>query len=69
VNQAPAQTPVKAEKPRKLGTPIIQYNIVFDNVDQQQQWFSFLVYLKQRFPQAETISQRLALCISSELSA
>lgn len=37
----------------------IQYNIIFDNVDQQERWFGFIKYLKARYPHDETLGERL----------
>lgn len=38
---------------------IIQYNIVFENVRQQDAWFTFVRYLKGKYPDAETLGERL----------
>lgn len=42
-----------------LGTPVIQYNIIFETDEQQQSWFSFLRWLKDQRGE-ETIGARLA---------
>lgn len=39
---------------------VIQYNIVFDDEGQQSKWFDLLRRLKETYPDAETIGQRLA---------
>jgi len=38
---------------------IIQYNIIFDDTDQQQVWFEFIKNLKEIYVDHETIGQRL----------
>lgn len=38
---------------------VIQYNIVFNNEDEQELWFSFLRLLKAKYPDLGTISQRI----------
>lgn len=45
---------------------VIQYNIVFDDVDQQQAWFRFLRGLKAKYADAETIGARLARFIGEQ---
>lgn len=39
---------------------VIQYNIIFDDEGQQSKWFDLLRHLKDSYPDAETIGQRLA---------
>lgn len=39
---------------------VVQYNIVFDDVEQQQAWFKFLRGLKTTYPDEATIGARLA---------
>ena len=38
---------------------IIQYNIIFDDDDQQQTWFNFIKFLKAHYPDMDTIGERL----------
>jgi hypothetical protein len=38
---------------------VIQYTIIFDTKDQQERWYLFLKALRERYPNAETIGQRL----------
>lgn len=38
---------------------IVQYNIIFDNTDQQEIFFKFLKVLKEKNPEQETIGERL----------
>jgi hypothetical protein len=42
-----------------LGTPIIHYDIIFDNDEQQQRWFKFIRKLKADYPDSETLAARL----------
>jgi hypothetical protein len=42
---------------------VIQYNIIFDDEDQQTDWYGFLRYLKQQIPEAETVGQRLQIFV------
>lgn len=38
---------------------IIQYNIVFNEESEQAEWHKFLLFLKEAYPELETISERL----------
>lgn len=49
-----------APRGRAEGQTIVQYNIVFDDMDQQKAWFALLRDLRQRYPELETIGGRLA---------
>lgn len=44
---------------RGLGTPIIAYNIIFDDEQQQHAWFEFLKDLRSRYPDDDTIAERI----------
>jgi hypothetical protein len=44
---------------RGLGTPIISFEIVFDNHDQQNVWFEFLKVARLLYPDAETNAERI----------
>ncbi len=46
--------------------PVIQFNIVFDDEQQQQQWFSFVRLLKSKFPEAETLGGRLSQFLTEQ---
>ncbi len=37
----------------------IQYNIIFDDEDQQGDWYSFIRHLKTAFPDSNTLGERL----------
>ena len=37
----------------------IQYNIVFDDESQQNAWFEFVKKLREEYPEAETVGERL----------
>ena len=39
----------------------IQYNIIFDHEEQQSDWYAFVKYLKEQYPDAETVAERLQL--------
>ena len=41
------------------GEPVIQYNIIFDNEQQQQVWFDFLKDLRQSQPDDTTIAEKI----------
>jgi ParB-like chromosome segregation protein Spo0J len=41
------------------GAPVIQYNIIFNDEDEQEAWHEFVGYLRERYPDLETISERL----------
>lgn len=59
------ETELEAAAPRKdrAESPIVQYNIVFDDDAQQQLWFGLLRRLKQQHPDLPTIGARLAAFI------
>lgn len=44
---------------------IIQYNIIFDDDDQQQTWFNFIKFLKANYPDMDTIGERLTQFIKA----
>ena len=39
----------------------IQYNLVFNNEDEQDRWYAFLEMLKRKYPDVDTISERVLL--------
>jgi len=39
----------------------IQYNLVFNNEDEQDRWYAFLEMLKRKYPDLDTISERVLL--------
>ena len=45
-------------------TGIIQYNIIFNDEEEQQEWQKFLKFLKNKYQDEETISERLIAQIS-----
>lgn len=47
--------------------PVVQYNIVFDDELQQSKWYEFLKQLKVRYPDAETIGERISLFLDAEV--
>ena len=42
-----------------LGNPIVSYQIIFDNEQQQQVWYDYLRKLKMKYPESETAAARL----------
>lgn len=56
----------ETEEKGGLGDPIIQYNIVFDNMDQQDVWHGFLRMLKTQYADEETIAARLVAFIEEK---
>lgn len=60
--ERPADTGATDGEPiesRGLGTPIISFEIVFDDADQQTVWFNFLKTARVLHPEAETNAQRI----------
>lgn len=47
------------EPSRGLGSPIIQYTIIFDNELQQERWNSLLRHLKVAYPSESSIANKL----------
>lgn len=56
--EAPADEPEVSEG-RGLGNPVITYNVVFDNEQQQAVFHGFIRWLKQKYPDEETLGARL----------
>jgi hypothetical protein len=48
---------------RGLGTPIVHYDIVFDSEEQQAVFYGLVRYLKVKFPDAESLGERLTIWI------
>lgn len=44
---------------RGLGTPIVHYDIVFDNEEQQAVFYGLIRYLKAKYPEAQSVGERL----------
>ena len=44
---------------RGLGTPIVHYDIIFDNEEQQKIWYDYMKWLRAKYPEAETNAVRL----------
>lgn len=64
---APALDEDEMPRTRKLGAPILSYNLVFDNDDQQQRWFLFLRQIREKY-QGETIAARLDAFLTEQWS-
>lgn len=50
-----------------LGEPVVHYDIIFDDEDQQAQWYRFLKTLKESYPDLPTIGSRLETYIRDTL--
>lgn len=50
------------------GMGIIQYNIIFDDEEQQNNWYELLKYLKEKYPECETIAERINLLVGEVLN-
>jgi hypothetical protein len=48
---------------RGLGTPIVHYDIVFDSEEQQAVFYGLVRYLKVKYPDAESLGERLTTWI------
>jgi len=57
-------TPAVTTKP--ANTPVIQYNIVFDNEDQQTRWYAFVRSLREQYPEATTLAKRLDAFLAAQ---
>jgi hypothetical protein len=53
---------VDSDQPTEVNFTI-QFNIVFDHEEQQNDWYSFVKHLKGEYPEAETLGERLQLFI------
>lgn len=42
-----------------LGTPVINYDLIFETEAQKDRWYAFLKYLRLRFPEGETHAERI----------
>ena len=51
---------------RGLGTPIIHYDIVFDDETQQAIWFKFMKKLRELYPNEDTLASRLTIYIEGK---
>ncbi len=47
------------------GNSVVQYNLIFDDEVQQQNWYRFVRWLKEQFPEAESIAERVDSFIDS----
>ena len=54
---------VKDMGSRGLGTPIVHYDIVFDSEEQQAVFYGLVRYLKVKYPDAESLGERLTTWI------
>lgn len=56
---SPSAPPAAGTSTPAAGTPIIQYNIVFENERQQQVWYRFVRWLKSHYIDQDTVAGRL----------
>jgi hypothetical protein len=59
--------PVSGKRRQGLGNMIVQFTIIFDDVEQQEAWFGFVRDLKKKYPDEETLGARLAAFIAEVL--
>lgn len=52
-----------AEAGKKENGYSIVYEIAFNDEDEQEQWYEFLSQIKEKFPYADTISERILLAV------
>ncbi|AJD82591.1 ParB-like nuclease domain protein [Mycobacterium phage Abinghost] len=60
VNKDPDPAPDPDPNDGLPGGAVIQYNLIFDDEGQQQEWFDFLKWLKRTYFDGSTIAERLA---------
>jgi ParB-like chromosome segregation protein Spo0J len=65
--QADAEAGVTENESRGLGNPIIQFNLVFDDEQQQKRWYDFLKMLKDAHT-GDTVAARLDEHITEYIS-
>jgi ParB-like chromosome segregation protein Spo0J len=61
------ETP-RAQRIPRVGARVMQYNLVFADEHEQQRWFGVLRSLAVRFPQKETIGDRLIALVAPPAS-
>lgn len=49
------------------GNSIVQYNIIFDNADQQKLWHKFLKHVTKLYPDEETIAAKITAFFENEV--
>lgn len=57
--EAVLKPPAPPKQSSRVGTGVLQYNLVFDNAEQQQRFFAFVRKLKAGYPNAATIAAKL----------
>lgn len=63
-----ANMPHTTPTPPAQAKPIIQYNIVFGDEAEQATWNAYLKWLKGRYPDTDTIAQRIVADIGDRIS-
>lgn len=69
VDQKIADAQYDRDPGRGLGNPVISYTIVFDDEQQQEQWYRFLKWLKRELPDAETFGERISAWLGDFLAS
>ena len=49
-----------------LGTPVVSYQIVFDDETQQKRWYTFTRWLRSEYPGTETMAERLDVFLAAQ---
>ena len=49
----------EGEQSEKYGNAIIQYVMIFDNEEQQQNWYAFIAKMREKYPKEETHAARI----------
>lgn len=60
-------TPPSPRVGQGLGTPVVAYNIIFDNAEQQERWYLLIRHLRTSMPQVPTIGGRLDIFVHESL--
>lgn len=68
-NGQAVETPAERAERSGLGKAVIQFNIVFDDEGQQEQWFAFVRQLKTKFADEETLGARLSKFLTEQARA
>lgn len=57
--EAVLKPPAAPKQSSRIGTGVMQYNLVFDNAEQQQRFFAFIRKLKAGYPGQATVAAKL----------
>ncbi|RJO69793.1 hypothetical protein D5S18_28240 [Nocardia panacis] len=59
LDQLEPQDPDLLDDKPGLGNPVISYNLIFDDEQQQDVWFEFTKWLKRTYSDKDTVAERL----------